>query len=421
MRASSRGQGIKHSPTFLVGNDRQKKLLKDFKKREQTFSEDYQKNKPLCFSARAYQKTHPQKAERGCTDADATLISPMLLGSADGVSQIEDFGIDPSELPNELLRCCEELASLQLYPRGAMGSGKHFSGGEYHGPIPLMRQAFEATESLGSTTVLLTLMDNNTKIHGKLHPMIAVMAVGDCELILLRRKVPDEALQMVFHTEMQRIDGHAQTPLQVARVDDRVYTGFDEQMTIDVIERGSAVHCMCIFEGDVIVQGSDGVFDNLFLDEIVEICNEYLPPPSKGRFEPTQPAMFETIARRIVSECHNKSRPGPHGGFPDSPIGVGGKIDDTSCVVGEVVEWTRERRVTWERAHEHRPQTNCFFCGFDGDRLQCVEQIQCDYDEEDSDKEVNEVCAVASGHGDAASPSCWPQSRYSPPHKGKFC
>jgi protein phosphatase PTC7 len=421
MRASTRDRGIKHSPTFLVGNEKQKKLLKDFKKREQTFSEDYQKNKPLCFNARAYQKTHPQKAERGCTDADATLVSPMLLGVADGVSQIEDFGIDPSELPNELLRCCEELSRTQLYPRCAATAGKDGPGSEYHGPIPLMRQAFEATESLGSTTVLLTLMDNNTKIHGKLHPMIAVMAVGDCELILLRRKAPEGPLQMVFHTEMQRIDGHAQTPLQVARVDDRVYSGFDEQMTIDVIERGSAVHCMCIFEGDVMVQGSDGVFDNLFLEEIENICNEYMPPPSRGgRFEPTQPAVFETIARRIVAESHSKSFPGPHGGLLDSPIGVGGKIDDTSCVVGEVVEWTRERRTIWERTHEQRPQNNCFFCGFDGERLQCVEQIQCDYDEEDSDNEVSEVCAVTSGRGDPAAPSCWPQSRATFPYKGQF-
>ncbi len=28
-------------------------------------------------------------------------------------------------------------------------------------------------------------------------------------------------LELVCHTEMQRIDGHAQTPLQLARVDDR--------------------------------------------------------------------------------------------------------------------------------------------------------------------------------------------------------
>ena len=56
----------------------------------------------------AYQKTHPQKATIGHRDADATVVSPMLLGAADGVSQIEDFGIDASKLPRELLDACEE-------------------------------------------------------------------------------------------------------------------------------------------------------------------------------------------------------------------------------------------------------------------------------------------------------------------------
>ena len=39
----------------------------------------------------------------GSQDADACLTVPLVLGVADGVSQIEDFGIDASMLPNELL------------------------------------------------------------------------------------------------------------------------------------------------------------------------------------------------------------------------------------------------------------------------------------------------------------------------------
>merc|ERR1711912_42505 len=110
-----------------------------------------------------------------------------------------------------------------------------------------MGEAYESTESLGSTTVLLA----------------------------------------VFHTEMQRIDGHMQTPLQLARVDDRVDPEFDEDIALEVIERGSAVHCVSTYEGDIVVMGSDGVFDNLFLDEIVDICNRFMPPQGHGYFEPT--------------------------------------------------------------------------------------------------------------------------------------
>merc|ERR1719343_1474135 len=139
-----------------------------------------------------------------------------------------------------------------------------------------MRQAYESTESLGSTTVLLAIMDNSSKIHGKLHPMIAVLSIGDCEILILRRA--EGRLEQVFHTEMQRIGGHAQSPLQVARVDDSVDPLFSEDIALEVIERGSAVHFVSAFEGDIVILGSDGVFDNLFVEEIVSICEETLPP-----------------------------------------------------------------------------------------------------------------------------------------------
>merc|ERR1719247_1471351 len=102
----------------------------------------------------------------------------------------------------------------------------------YRGPVSLLKEAYEATESLGSTTVLLGIMDNSTKIHGKLHPMIAILSIGDCELLILRRtEGKHNPLELVFHTEMQRIDGNAQAPLQVARVDDRVDPNFEESIT----------------------------------------------------------------------------------------------------------------------------------------------------------------------------------------------
>merc|ERR1719210_2705832 len=137
--------------------------------------------------------------------------------------------------------------------------------------------------------------------------MIAVISIGDCELLMLRRLHGRHTqFSAVFHTEMQRIDGHVQTPLQLARVDDRVDPEFDEDLALEVIERGSAVHCVSAYEGDIIVLGSDGVFDNLFLDEIVDICNEILVPSTPGTFMPTQPALLSQIAKRIVKDSHSK-------------------------------------------------------------------------------------------------------------------
>jgi protein phosphatase PTC7 len=349
-------RALGRSPTFLVGTEKQQYNLEQLQKREQHLAENYQKNKPLTFNAGAYQKTHPMKAVGGHKDADATLISPMLLGVADGVSQIEDFGLDASELPNDLLKACEELAMPQLIP--------DFLDSSYRGPIPLMREAYESTDCYGSTTICLAILDNSTKIHGKLHPMIAVLSIGDCELLVLRRLQCQELYETVFHTEMQRIDGNAQCPLQVCRLDDRIDPNFDERIAIEVIERGSAVHCVSIYEGDIVVMGSDGVFDNLFIDEIIAMVNEMLPPARAGaKFRPTDAALLKQVATRIVDECHAKTKPSFGGGYPDTPIGIGGKRDDTCCVVGEVIEFTDSHREVWSRIRRQQRWNSLFTCG----------------------------------------------------------
>lgn len=363
-------ESLGRSPTFVVGSKEQGSKLDALQKREQHLSESYQKNKPLCFSARSYQKTHPRKAAQGYKDADATLISPMLVSVADGVSQIEEFGIDASKLPHELLAAVEELAVAQLLPDDA--------GKRYAGPISMLRQAYESTQSLGSTTVLMAAMDNSTRIHGKLHPMIAVLSIGDCELMIFRRG-KDARLTQMFHTEMQRIGGHAQAPLQLARVDENIDPEFDEGMALEVIERGSAVQCVSAYEGDIVILGSDGVFDNLYDDEILAILEEMLPTQYPyGKFAAADRDLLGRIAKRIVKDSHAKTQARPDGSFLDAPIGRGGKIDDTSCVVGEVVEWTPDHTDAWTRVRRQRKIQNFFSCGMGGPGRAC---------ESDSDEE----------------------------------
>lgn len=341
------------APTFLVSSEEQHELLDQFKRRCLHFTEAHSKNKPLCFTARAYQRTHPDKVFRGEEDADATLASPMLLGVCDGVSQVDNLGLKPSELPHELLRSCEDIASAQLFSGTAMSSLED----AYAGPISLLKEAYRDTESLGSTSVLLAVMDNSTQIHGKLHPMIGVVTLGDCELVILRRM--DEgcgsSLQVILRTEMQRIGGHSQTPLQLARLDENLDPGFDEDEALEAIEGGSGLHCMSTYEGDLIILGSDGVFDNLFLNEVVEICNQKLPPRQKKEpFLPAQSSVLHDIARCIVEKALAKSEIRSDKPLAMTPLGAGGKVDDTSVVVAEVVEWTQARNDAWTRARRRR-------------------------------------------------------------------
>lgn len=382
------------SPTFLVNTEQQRSNLDALVRREQHLAEQYQKNKPLMFNGNAYQKTHPQKAVLGHRDADATVVSPMLLGCADGVSQIEEFGIDASKLPRELLDACEEQAMNLLVPDQ---TGQ--ISGAYQGPIPLLREAFKNTRSLGSTTVCLSVLDNSTRIHGKLHPMMAIISVGDCELMVLRQSYTHHRglrYETVFNTEMQRIDGNCQCPLQVCRVDDRIDGAFDERMTIEVIERGSAVHMVSVYEGDLVIIGSDGVFDNLFKDEVVQLVNRMIPrsrltapaahAARKGEgYRPLEQQLLGEVAQRIVELCHSKTQADFTGKYPETPIGKGGKRDDTCCAVGEVIEWTEVDCLYWERIQRQRRMKELVTCGgILGLNLMCID----DDDDEDDDESV---------------------------------
>lgn len=387
------------SPTFLVDSKKQKGILEEFQRREQHFTEEYQKNKPLCFSARAYQQTHPAKVRMGYKDADATLTSPMILGICDGVSQLEEFGMDPSLLPNELLQVCEEIAMLQLMPDDINRSMKD----SYKGPISLLKEAYEETSSMGSTTVLLAALDNSTRIHGKLHPMIAVLSIGDCELLMLRRTNGRQAeLEAVFHTEMQRIDSNVQTPLQLARVDERIDADFDESIALEVIEKGSAVHCVSAYEGDILIMGSDGVFDNLFLDELVEICNAIIKPSRTKEFAPIAPSVLSQVAQRIVADSHAKSD-AKGGQFLDTPIGKGGKVDDTSVVVSEIVEWTDQHRQIWQEVRSKRQWSNVLGCGSMPLCAPC--EANNDDDDDRDDRKQRTVHRPARGKSAEASES----------------
>ena len=72
--------------------------------------------------------------------------------------------------------------------------------------------------------------------------------------------------------------------------------------------------------GDVVLLGTDGVFDNLFIDEVVGICNEMLYQAPGQKFRPLDRHLLGECAKRIVLECHAKTQPGLSGeGYKDCP------------------------------------------------------------------------------------------------------
>lgn len=112
----------------------------------------------------------------------AALASRVLLGVGDGspAQGVEGF----AQLPSELLGACKQIAEDQLL----QPNGQPAPQEKYQGPVVLLKEAFDATQSPGSTTVALATLDNSTVIHGQLHPMVAMLTVGGCQMLQLRRR-----------------------------------------------------------------------------------------------------------------------------------------------------------------------------------------------------------------------------------------
>eukprot|EP01086_Lenisia_limosa_P004095 TRINITY_DN19046_c0_g1_i1.p2 TRINITY_DN19046_c0_g1~~TRINITY_DN19046_c0_g1_i1.p2 ORF type:complete len:110 (+),score=25.69 TRINITY_DN19046_c0_g1_i1:753-1082(+) len=84
-------------------------------------------------------------------------------------------------------------------------------------------------------------------------------------------------------------------------------------------------------EGDVIILATDGLFDNLFDDEIVDIVNK------------NENESLKNIAKALVDQAHLVGRD-PQATTPFSASAIdqlnvlyqGGKLDDVMCVVAVV-------------------------------------------------------------------------------------
>jgi protein phosphatase PTC7 len=94
-----------------------------------------------------------------------------------------------------------------------------------------------------------------------------------------------------------------------------------------------------VAEGDIIIAGTDGLFDNLFDEEIVKIAEETLEQAfDKNR--PFASSLSEKIVRRAISSSLDSSVKSPFS-VQANKIGrtySGGKPDDTTVIVSLVVK-----------------------------------------------------------------------------------
>ncbi|KAJ6424530.1 hypothetical protein OIU84_025330 [Salix udensis] len=200
------------------------------------------KNKLLCYAASSHTKTirsemsfcigthmipHPKKVERG--GEDSFFVSDYnggVIAVADGVSGWAERNVDPSLFPQELMANASCLVGDEEVS---------------YDPQILIRKAHAATSAVGSATVIVAMLEANGKLK--------IANVGDCGLRVIRGD------QVFFSTSPQ--EHYFDCPYQLS-------SEIAGQTYLDAV-----VSRVEVMEGDTIVMGSDGLFDNVFDHEIV--------------------------------------------------------------------------------------------------------------------------------------------------------
>lgn len=170
---------------------------------------------------------HPAKVEKGGEDAFfVSNFNGGTLGIADGVSGWAEENIDPALFSRELM----EHAVMAL-------------DGELIGNCPrqLLAKAHEATSAIGAATAIVAILEREG---GVLH----IANLGDCGLRLVRKG------SIVFATSTQQ--HYFDCPYQFSSEP-------GAQTSVDAM-----VYKVELLPGDIIVMGSDGLFDNVYDKDI---------------------------------------------------------------------------------------------------------------------------------------------------------
>ncbi|XP_049362857.1 probable protein phosphatase 2C 55 [Solanum verrucosum] len=240
---------------------------------------------------------HPDKEEKGGEDAHFICIDEQVIGIADGVGGWADVGVDAGEYSRELM--ANAVMAIREEPKGSVD------------PARVLEKAYTLTRAKGSSTAcIIALTDQG------LH----AINLGDSGFMVIRDGCT------VLKSPVQQHDFNFTYQLESGG------TGGDSPTSGEVFK-------IPVAPGDVIIAGTDGLFDNLYTSDITAVVvharRAHLPPQ----------VVAQKIAALARERALDKNRQSPFStAAQDAGIRFyGGKLDDVTVVVSYITSDKNEK------------------------------------------------------------------------------
>jgi protein phosphatase PTC7 len=252
---------------------------------------------------------HPDKVKTGGEDAYFISRSGRgACGVADGVGSWVMDGVNPAEFPRQLVASLEAAVTRRDWAN------------DEDGLRGVLAEAHAAATAPGSATVILAAAGAGGIVH--------VANLGDCGVRVVRDGECSFASTDMLHDY--------NTPFQLGRVEED-----DDDEDVDTPD-DAELYEIEVAPGDVMVLASDGLFDNLFDEEIANIVDALL----RGqRDERTAQVAAAALADAATAKVRDKDSRTPWvaaaaraGELPpwQRLRPRGGKVDDITVIVALV-------------------------------------------------------------------------------------
>jgi len=253
-------------------------------------SEDTVKS-PFKLSTKMCMIPHPAKVDKGGEDAMFISSDGKAVGVADGVGGWSLHGIDPA-----------------IYARSIMKDAKiAYEDLNVKLPIDILNYAYERAKGISGSSTACILVVSGTRLQ--------TLNIGDSGFLIVR----DKKLIFRFREQLHSFN----YPFQIGTA------------SANVPSDANSVNIE-IKENDIVVVGSDGLFDNLFDGEILDIILTQTEEENvaeilaKTAYMKSQSQTLETPFRKTAAEL----------GLVDSPFG--GKLDDITVLFSRVSKHREE-------------------------------------------------------------------------------